>query len=191
MGFLSSVFGFNGPNADEQAAKRRATSATSQYGQDYGRINNAFMGGMEGFDPYSAMRDSSMGMLNMFLPRLKESVAGFREGSVDAGRFDTGFAQQGEDRLIRGGFENMNNQILSNALQANQQRLGQLGTMGSYAGNMGNTFMDATIGDYQTQQAQRLADNASKRSMWGSMIGGAMNVMPWGKAGSAIKGVFS
>jgi hypothetical protein len=50
-------------------------------------------------------------------------------------------------------------------------RMNLLGMRGQYASGLGDRYMDALTGRFNTLEAQRLQDEASRRSLWGSVLG--------------------
>ena len=127
-----------------------------------------------GFDPYRAYREQAQGAFNQFRRDFAENLAALRGQQVGMGRLSSGFATEDEDRLFTTMADRLNDVLAQGALQAAGLNLQRLGQMADYAGRQRDTALQGYFGDWATRYQQALADRASKRSMWGNILGGAM-----------------
>ena len=121
------------------------------------------------YDPQESINRSVTGAANIAMPRIQA-------GQVDRGRHGTGFGFQEED-------EYMANLIASKSMEAEQYRFENMRDIGGYGERSRDRTMDADFGRYSTERMAREQDKASKRGMWGSIIGSGL-----GAAGRIIAG---
>ena len=155
----------------------------------------AALGRFEDRDVASSLRESTMGEYDAFREGLNEDLTAYRGASVGAGRLDTGFAQGGEDRLIRSGQDRLSRALQQNALQAegmqmsNDQALlsGEFGLEDrDFAAD--EMYLEGMAGgrDYEVGEENRQRERKTKRkSLLGGLIGGAGGFFLGGPAGAA------
>lgn len=154
-------------------------------------LEDAFVTGMTGFDPYASYREATQGAFGDFRRQFTDQLRALRGQQVGMGRINTGFATADEDRLFTELGSRLLDTLSQGAMQAGQQRLQQLGQMGDYASQQRGLAMEGAFGDWATRYQQRAADQASKRSMWGNIIGAGLGLVGTalgGPIGSALGG---
>lgn len=149
--------------------------AVSDRGTKGSTAEAAYLDRAMGFDANRAVRDAAQGGFNQFRKQLGRDLHTLRGRQVGMGRLNTGFATQDEDRLIEGGLQNLNNQILQNAMGAASLNLRNTEGLGQYGAAQSGTYLDALTGLNQTRRAQELQNRASKRGFWGNLAGGLMS----------------
>lgn len=140
-------------------------------------LEDQYVSGMSGFDPYAAYREAAQGAFGDFRRQFAENLQSLRGQQVGMGRFDSSLATRDEDRLFTEMGSRLADTISQGALQAGQMRLQQLGQMGDYAARLRDTATQAAFGDWATRHQQQAADRASRRSMWGHIAGGVASAM--------------
>lgn len=144
-------------------------------------LEDQYVSGISGFDPYAAYREQAQGAFNQFRRSFADQLSRLRGQQVGMGRLRTGFATADEDRLFTEMGSRLNDVLAQGALQAAGMDLQRLGQMGNYAQRARETALEGHFGDWATRYQQQQANKASRRSMWGS-LGGAL----LGAAGAAL-----
>lgn len=137
-------------------------------------MEDEYVSGLMRFDPYSAYREAAQGAFGDFRRQFADDLQRLRGQQAGMGRLNTGFATMDEDRLFTDLGSRLMDTLSQGAMQAGQMNLQRLGQMGDYAGRQRDTAMQAAFGDWATRYQQRAADQASKRSMWGNVLGGLL-----------------
>lgn len=154
-------------------------------------MEDEYVSGLMRFDPYSAYREAAQGAFGDFRRQFADDLQRLRGQQAGMGRLNTGFATMDEDRLFTDLGSRLMDTLSQGAMQAGQMNLQRLGQMGDYAGRQRDTAMQAAFGDWATRYQQRAADQASRRSMWGNIIGSGLGLVGTalgGPIGSALGG---
>lgn len=137
-------------------------------------LEDQYVSGISGFDPYAAYREQAQGAFNQFRRSFANQLSRLRGQQVGMGRLRTGFATADEDRLFLEMADRLNDVLAQGALQAAGLNLQRLGQMGDYAARQRDTALQGYFGDWATRYQQQMADRASKRQMWGNLIGAGL-----------------
>lgn len=132
-------------------------------------LEDQYVSGISGFDPYAAYREQAQGAFNQFRRSFADQLSRLRGQQVGMGRLRTGFATGDEDRLFLEMADRLNDVLAQGALQAAGMNLQRLGQMGDYAARQRDTALQGYFGDWATRYQQQMADRASKRSLWGQL----------------------
>lgn len=132
-------------------------------------LEDQYVSGISGFDPYAAYREQAQGAFNQFRRSFADQLSRLRGQQVGMGRLRTGFATADEDRLFLEMADRLNDVLAQGALQAAGLNLQRLGQMGDYAAQQRNLALQGYFGDWATRYQQQMADRASKRSLWGQL----------------------
>lgn len=174
-----------GISADEQSAGGRYRRAVAQTGAVGNTLMQHFQAGITQ-DPRAAFERSVGGALDRFKETAGRGIRSLRGSQVASGRSDTGFGYEDEDELLRTIAGDFGREVNERALQAEQLNLSRLGQVGQMADASGARYLDATGGDYNTLRAQRLQNEAERRSRRGSLLGsviGAVGTIAGGPIG--------
>lgn len=154
-------------------------------------LEDQYVSGISGFDPYAAYREQAQGAFNQFRRSFADQLSRLRGQQVGMGRLRTGFATADEDRLFLEMADRLNDVLAQGALQAAGLNLQRLGQMGDYAARQRDTALQGYFGDWATRYQQQMANQASKRQMWGNILGaglGAVGTILGGPIGGAVAG---
>jgi len=132
-------------------------------------LEDQYVSGISGFDPYAAYREQAQGAFNQFRRSFADQLSRLRGQQVGMGRLRTGFATADEDRLFLEMADRLNDVLAQGALQAAGLNLQRLGQMGDYAAQQRNLALQGYFGDWATRYQQQMADRASKRALWGQL----------------------
>ena len=80
---------------------------------------------------------------------------------------NTGYGMAGQDRLLSENLQHLNQSLIARAMQAAAMEQGNISELGQYSQAQQNLFLEAAI----ARQAQQAQEAASRRGMWGSLIG--------------------
>src|SRR5690606_23126011 len=141
-------------------------------------LEDQYVSGISGFDPYAAYREQAQGAFNQFRRSFADQLSRLRGQQVGMGRLRTGFATADEDRLFLEMADRLNDVLAQGALQAAGLNLQRLGQMGDYAAQQRNLALQGYFGDWATRYQQQMADRASKRALWGQLGGALINAIP-------------
>lgn len=173
LGSLSSLVRSTVENNNPINKKRRELAGRGDASRAQGRrTRQSYEHGVRTFDPREYMREAA----NALFANASDAY-GSQIGQIDAQNNARGFynspvgragARRSFDDYLGRGLAGLSGQ----AAQLEQNRLGMMG--GLYAMDRDDTrfYEDADIGLMMTREQQRLADKASKRSMWGTIASG-------------------
>lgn len=175
--YNANAAGSNGPAPGwaTDTLRNRYTDAMNRTGTNAERGENDYFQRAEGFDAREYAGQAAQGMFDQFMPKLQESIGDMRGQQVGMGRLNTGFATEDEDRLVRGGLEDLNHQVAGLSMQAagmdqrNTEGLGQMGL------EMGNRYMDQVSGALDRKTAQQ---NAKKKFGFGDILKAGASLAP-------------
>ena len=162
------------PRQNERSLQQDYYSDINRTGNVGSTLLDSFSSGAQNFDPNDAFNrrlEAAQSQFQRSFGRQREALVG---SQVRSGRVNTGFGYQDQDRLfadVAGRFAEVSGNA---ALQANQQRLSQLGLLGGLGANLSGRAMDARGGEYQTLRQQRLQEEADKRRGWGNLLSGVL-----------------
>lgn len=113
------------------------------------------------YDANDAVRKSIHGTAAIEMPRLQASQVG-------RGRAGTGFGFEEED-------EYMANLMASKTMEGERMNFENMRDIGGYGERSRDRVFDADFGRYSTERMSREQKAASKRDMWGNIIGGGLS----------------
>jgi hypothetical protein len=128
---------------------------------------------MESFDPYKDMGRAASAQWDTFSEELGEGLQDMRGSQVGRGRLRTGFGFEDEDRFSRDSLDRFYGQLASQAWRApalNLQNTSQMAPSIDREYDLTTAGADLTTSEMDREAAER----ASKRDMWGNIIGGAL-----------------
>lgn len=131
------------------------------------RFSNEFEERALAYDPMESISQTVEGTAAIHMPRLRASQVG-------SGRLRTGFGYGDQDDMMR-------NIIMSNTMKGEAFKMRNMENIGGYGERARDRTMDADFGRYSTERMAMEQDKASKRQMWGQIIGGGL-----GAAGAII-----
>ncbi len=152
------------------------------------------------YDPYEAASRAAGASYERFDRDFREDIEDFRGSQVGTGRLRTGFGYEDQDRLYRGGIEDMNRQIAERSMQAAGLDLRNI------EGMQGAREMTGALAAGGIDQENARADYESKKKGGlfggiGGLLGGAAGFVlgggPLGAAagseigGNLFRGIFS
>lgn len=143
-------------------ATRGASAAAGQADQEYQQR-------VREFDPYAAAERSAIGQFNSFREMLQRDIGDLRGEQAGMGRLNTGWAQQGEDELVSGSMDRLNNQIMANANHAASMDLSRIGQMGSYGVQRSGQFYDLLSSQLDREQAAKNARRSRRAGLFGTV----------------------
>jgi len=109
------------------------------------------------YDAQDALEESVTGAWGNMLPEIRASQVG-------AGRLRTGFGAQDENKYL-------SNLIASKAMDSERLNFQNMRDIGDYGERARDRTLDALFGTYATERQAREQGAASKRGMWGNIIG--------------------
>ncbi len=152
------------------------------------------------YDPYASAQRAAGAQYETFSRDFREDIEDFRGSQVGSGRLRTGFGYEDQDRLYRGGIEDMNRQIAMRSMQASGLELRNI------EGMQGARDLTGELAAGGIDQENARADYESKKKGGlfggiGGLIGGGIGLLAGGgplgaAAGSDIgsnlfRGIFS
>jgi len=152
------------------------------------------------YDPYASAQRAAGAQYETFSRDFREDIEDFRGSQVGTGRLRTGFGYEDQDRLYRGGIEDMNRQIALRSMDASRLELRNI------EGMQGSRSLTGELAAGGIDQENARADYEAKKKGGlfggiGGLIGGAAGIIMGGgplgaSAGSEIgsnlfRGIFS
>jgi hypothetical protein len=125
---------------------------------------------LRSFDPMAAATAANQAQYASAMPQIRQAVADLR-GSQAGSRLNTGFGMGDQDELLERNLANLNQSMAARSMEAAQMQQGANRELGAYGMGQSNLFMDATMGRYMTEQDRKRAEQASRRGMWGNLLG--------------------
>jgi len=162
-----------------QTLRARYQSGLRRAGGLAEQSENAFLSGIEGFDPTTAMQTSANAAYEQFRPELARDLESLRGTQVGMGRLNTGFATEDEDRLIGDSLKRLEQDIAQQALQAQGLELQSTGMLGNFASEQGGRFLDLVSGGLDRKQAEK---NAKKGGGIGGFLKSVGQIAPYAMA---------
>ncbi len=141
--------------------KRRADEA-----QDF------YLEGATGFDPTEALERYGGAAYNDFSRNLSRQMETLRGNAVGAGRLDTGFQTEDEDRVVTDLAERYQDDLARQSLGATSLELRNLQGVGAYGAGRENTYLDLISGQLDRETDER----NSKKSLLGKVLGSLAGV---------------
>lgn len=167
--------GGGGPSPEERYYNDRFKGAVSGLGERVNSLEGDYINDMEGFDPEQAFSEKTTADLDSFDDDFARKYASQVADQVGGGRSPAtnGFGLRDVQQTIRTGMQDRARIRMQNADALAAMRLQKYGMEGSYAQNARDTYMDAIGGRLNTLEGDRYQDAASKRGLYGSLLGAA------------------
>ena len=149
---------------------------------------DAYLQGMQNFDPSSYLADTARGQFNILRPDMENYMASLRGQQVGMGRLDTGFATEGEDRVTTEALRGLDDRLLANSMNSAGMEMQKYNSLGQYGNQNYDRAMEMNSSGWDRKVA---ADNAKKKKKHGifgtigSVLGGAGGFLLGGPAGAA------
>ena len=134
-------------------------------------IGNEYLARLRGFDPMRYARQASEAQYNIAMPQIRRAVGELRGAQVGQGRLNTGFGMADQDRLLTENLSNLNQSLIARAMQAAEMQRATTSELGGYGQAQQNLFLEGALGRYMTEEDRRAAEAASRRGMWGGLLG--------------------
>jgi len=148
----------------------------AQMGEQGSAVDAEYLQRLRGFNPMQAATQAAQAQYQIAMPQISKAIADLR-GAQAGTRLNTGYGQGDQDYLLQQNLNNLNQSMVARAMEAAQMEANTNRELGAYGQNATNMYLDATYGRYQTEEDRRKAEAASKRSMWGSIIGSGLNAL--------------
>ncbi len=173
--------GRGGPGRDERRYGQMYDDAVSGLGRRSQGFGGRFEADLEAFNPEPAFAQATEANLDAFDDDFAQGYASRLGNMVGAGRTPSysGFGLRDAQDTIKQGQGQRARIRQQGAADLAGARMNMLGMRGQYASGLNDQYMDAVSGRFNTLEGQRLADAASRRNMWGGIIGAGL-----GAAGS-------
>lgn len=155
------------PHRNSENRFRRALSAEEEEAR---RSREA----QRGFDAGARVREAARGAFDFIRPDLEETIGDIRGSAVGAGRLDTGFLTEDEDRAIRTATDRLNSFIATQGLQAAGLDLRNI----EGRSRAQNRFLEALTAQMDREQARRNAQFGFDDFL-GQVFGTAGAVIPF------------
>lgn len=133
---------------------------------------NYFLDKATSFDPTAALETYGQAAYGDFQKGLKRNLADLGSSAVGAGRFDTGFYDEDQGRLITDMTDQYQRDLASHAMEAAGLEERNTEAVGQFGQNTRNTYLDLLTGELDRQTAEQNA----KKSMWGDILKGGLGV---------------
>lgn len=88
------------------------------------------------WDPVQYGKDATQAQFESIQSPLTEAIADYRAGQTDMDRVKTGFSFEGEDRITRDVYKDLNTQIVGRSLEMGGMNLSKFGLLGDVYGSM-------------------------------------------------------
>jgi hypothetical protein len=171
VGVLGSLLGgrkskpVRDPREAQLNARLQQMSATGQ------GLEGEYLQRLRSFDPMAAATQASQAQYSMAMPMIREQLDDLRGQQAGVGRLRSGYGMGDQDRLLTRNLEHLNQSTVARAMEAAQMQAANTGAMGNYAQGLNNQYFDAAYGMMASDQDRRAAEKASRRGMWGSLLG--------------------
>lgn len=149
--------------------KRRADTA-----QDY------YLEGAMGFDPTASLQRYGEAAYSGFERNLGEEMTDLRGRAVGAGRLNTGFQTEDEDRVVTDLGERYQDALAGQSLYATSLEQRNLEGVGAYGAGQQNTYLDLISGQMDRETAEKNAKKKLLGSVLGGLFGGATRIATGG-----------
>lgn len=172
---LGGLFGGRGGNSQREDPRFGAFDAHIQRaGRRGNQAEEEYLRRIRSFDPMQAALQATQAQYAAAMPEIRRSIADLRGAQVGQGRINTGFGMNDQDLLLQQNLNNLNQGLIQRAMQATQMQMQNTGQLGQYGMNQSNLYLDATLGRAQSAQDRRAQEEASRRGMWGNLIGAGL-----------------
>jgi hypothetical protein len=173
-GFLGSAIG-GGGRKKKQAAQNPGLAGfdarVARMGQRGEDVERQYLNRVQNFDPMAAATQAAQGQYNLMLPQITQGIADLRGMQAGQGRLRSGYGMHDQDEFLSRNYQHLNDSMVARAMEAARMGMDNTNALGSYATNSQNMYLDATMGRYMTEEQRRQAEEASKRGMWGNLLG--------------------
>lgn len=165
--------GSRGPGGTERRYGQMLDGAIGDLGARSSGFGSRFETDLEGFDPEALFAQSTEAELDQFDDDFAKSYSSRLGSMVGQGRTpaSSGFGLRDAQETIRQGQGERARIRQRGAENLAGARMNLLGMRGNYATGLSDRYMGALSDRFNTLESQRLADNADRRSLWGSVLG--------------------
>lgn len=149
--------------------KKRADTA-----QDF------YLEGAMGFDPTAALERYGEASYRGFERNLGRQMGELRGSAVGAGRLNTGFQTEDEDRVVTDLAARYQDDLARQSLGATSLELRNLEGVGAYGAGQQNTYLDLLSGQMDRETAERNEKKKLIGSILGSLFGAGAKIASGG-----------
>lgn len=135
----------------------RAREALDTGSETAAEFTDEFRNRAFGYDPDEAVRRAAEGAFTFLETDIKEGVESLRGSQVSAGRFNTGFGKEDEDRLVRTIFDRFNAEVARNSLESARLNLANIGQLGDYSNLSTNRYLEFLSAERDRETAAKNA----------------------------------
>jgi hypothetical protein len=158
-------------------------------GQQGEQATDAYLDRALSYNPMEAIRNTATGLFAEFKRKFGKDMRALRGSQTARGRLNSGYGMQDEDELFTESTGRLGEQISQLSLQGQQMEDSNTARLGAFAQNAGQEYRGGIADLEATRRQQQLTDQASRRSMTGSLLGaglGAAGMILGGPAGAAL-----
>lgn len=169
----NALRGGGGPGRDERRYRDLYNGAVDDMGRRSGGFSNRFETDLENFNPEPYFAQATEANLEAFDDDFARDYSSRLGGMVGAGRSpsSSGFGLRDAQQTILQGQQQRGRIRQQGAENLAGARMNMLGMRGQYATGLQDRYVDAITGRFNTLEGQRLADQSSRRGMYGSLLG--------------------
>jgi hypothetical protein len=129
-----------------------------------------YLEGAMGFDPTASLERYGEASYRGFERNLGREMETLRGSAVGAGRLNTGFQTEDEDRVVTDLGERYQDSLARQSLGATSLELRNLEGVGAYGAGQQNTYLDLISGQMDRETAERNA----KKKLLGNVLGAGL-----------------
>jgi len=133
--------------AKQSYARPLLRKGAKKEGEDSRRAVDNYLDFATDYDPQEAINRRSQAQWNNLEESLGRSIESLRGRQVGAGRLQTGFGFEDQDRLYEGAFDNLTNAMAMNSLQGEQLGVNVKNRLGSFADSSRNRYLELLSGE--------------------------------------------
>lgn len=172
-GIYNAFRGGGGPGRDERRYRDMYDQAVAGMGSRYNNQSARYEAELNSFDPEPYFAQATEANLDAFDDDFAKSYASGLGRMVGQGRTPSysGFGLRDAQYTIKQGQQQRARIRQQGAENLAGARMNLMGMRGQYAQGSADRYMDAISGRFNTLEGQRLADNASRRGMFGGLLG--------------------
>lgn len=173
--------------AKESYARPLLREGVGEERRDSRRATDSYLDWATEYDPQEAIERRSMAQWNNLKESLGREITSLRGRQVGAGRIDSGFGYEDQDRLYEGAFDNLTNAMAMNALQGEQIGVNVRNNLGSWAADSRNRYLELLSGEDDRFIRDQDIKSKRKGGLWGALggiAGGVVGGITGGPAGA-------
>lgn len=159
--------------AKESYARPLLRKGAKKEGEDSRRAVDSYLDFATDYDAGEAINRRSMAQWNNLERDLGRSIESLRGRQVGAGRLQTGFGFEDQDRLYEGAFDNLTNAMAMNSLQGEQLEANVKNRLGGFADSSRNRYLELLSGEDDRFVRDEDIKRRKRGSLW-SKIGGVL-----------------